>query len=216
MTTASPTGIKVAGADLNTIFEGRTTAAIANTGIKSGGVDIATLFEKLASGTERTAATGIKKAGVDIKTLFAEIGTVSSIIATPAGGTISRQKTAGTCYAGVSFKTDGIEYVTPFTGASTFTISAGDWTDGVNGPSSYWIERTINSGSIAGDTIGTGRVQLGSVDRYLRVSQTGTPPVGGEYNTTASVTVRFYAASSGGSPIGSATYTLSASKVNPF
>lgn len=70
------TGILVAGSDLDTLLEPRTTTKIANVNIKSnGGVDISNRFEDIASGSA-PSATGIKKAGTDLNALFAGIGTV--------------------------------------------------------------------------------------------------------------------------------------------
>jgi hypothetical protein len=71
------TGFQVNGVDLDTIFEPRTTTAIANTGHNVAGVDLAQRFEKLASGSA-ASATGFKVNVADLSTLFAKKGSVSA------------------------------------------------------------------------------------------------------------------------------------------
>lgn len=63
--------------DLDSVFEQRSTAAIANVGHQVAGTDLAQRYEKLASGTA-AAATGFKSNNNDLNTLFAAKGTVGS------------------------------------------------------------------------------------------------------------------------------------------
>lgn len=207
MTTAAVTGIKKGAADLNTIFEGRTTTAVANTGIKSGATDLAQIFESIASGSA-AAATGIKKGASDLNTLFAALGSVSSLSASPVGGTISRERSLP-CYARVRFSATGTEYWSPLAGTNAYTLDVGAWMDSGSN-TDYWVERVINSGLLQTDA-GSGRLAL-TVDRDFGCVDSTSDGVA----VTANVTFNFYDAASGGNLVGSATYSFSASRGQPL
>lgn len=116
------------------------------------------------------------------------------------GGSNSRG--LGTCYAGVTWNSDGIEY-TNVAGNATATISQGAWLDtGLN--SEVWVELTETAGAF---TVGPlGRVQL-STSRVFYVSQAS---VG---SSTVTCYFTFYDAASGGNTLAtSATNTYTATR----
>jgi len=207
MTTAAVTNIHVGTTDLNAIFEGITGTPAAATNIHAGTTDLANIFEPLASGSA-AAVTNIHANGVDLNAIFAAIGTVSSYSASPVGGTISRTRSIN-CYARVRFGSDGIEYWTVSSGGAAYSQDKGAWMDtGAN--TNYWVERTINSGTLQTDS-GAGRLAM-TVNRDFGCLDTTDNGIA----VTANVTFRFYDAASGGNQVGSATYDFSAFKDVPL
>ena len=207
MTTAAVTNIHVGTADLNTIFEGITGGGAAATNIHAGTTDLNLIFEPLASGSA-AAATNIHAGTADLNTIFAALGSVSSFSASPQGGSIIRTRSL-TTYARVRFGSDGIEYWTPVTSGAGYTLSQGLWMDtGAN--TNYWVERTINSGTLSTDA-GAGRLAM-TTNRDFGVIDSSDNGVA----VHANVTFRFYDAASGGVEVGSATYAFEADRYNPL
>jgi len=133
---------------------------------------------------------------------------LSAYSASPVGGTISRTRSINT-YARVRFGSDGIEYWTPSGGGPGYTLNKGAWMDtGAN--TNYWVERTINSGTLSTDA-GAGRLAMTSNRDFgcIDTTDNGSP-------VTANVTFDFWDAATGGVKVGSATYTFTADKYVPL
>lgn len=79
----------------------------------------------------------------------------------------------------------------------------GDYVKNVNDAHDVWVERTIDSGALQSDGIGSSRVRLNS-DRSCSCTDPG--------QTTCTLTLDFYTASSGGTLIGSKQITLTATQ----
>ena len=109
------------------------------------------------------------------------------------------------CQARWKSDADGSKYISNNQGA--YSSSYKVWlTAGLN--SEVWIERTINSGTLSTDTIGSGR-QVQTADREIGVLDavaTGSP-------TTANVTIDYWDAVSGGNNLATGTVTLSAERL---
>ncbi len=120
----------------------------------------------------------------------------------PSGANVTKSVfTDVTCYARIRYATSGIEYQTNLASSSGTPTSRGNWLDfGLN--SEVWVQRVINTGSLSLDP-GSGRLQL-STERIFGVQRNG------QGNKTCNLTFNFYDAASGGSLIGSATLSLSA------
>ena len=104
------------------------------------------------------------------------------------------------CFAGVRYHSNGNEHASSNSG--TWSVSRGLWLDsGLN--SEVWLERTINSGTLTTDGIGSGRVVM-STTRIIDVQRSVTGI------KTCNVTVRAYDAASGGNLLSTATFDLTA------
>lgn len=107
------------------------------------------------------------------------------------------------CIANVKIDNDGSVYRSNAAGA--YGAASQVWLDaGQN--SDVWVERTIDAGSLDTDTIGASRVAMTS-DRTVGVQDSN-----GSFaiKATATVTVSFYDAASGGNLLDTATITLTA------
>lgn len=108
----------------------------------------------------------------------------------------------GTVIANFKIDNDGDCYRSDNSGS--YLSSSQTWLDaGTN--DQVWIERTVNSGTLDTDTIGTGRVAM-TTDRIIGV----TDSVQGGLPRDANVTVSFYDASSGGTLLDTADVVLQA------
>ncbi len=123
------------------------------------------------------------------------------------GGTHSRTRLGGACYANIEFRTDGVEWWSINTGG--MTINKGDWLE-FGSVSDVYIERTIDSGSLDRDDTGASRLIL-SVTRGFGVVRTLGE---GDGTDTCTFTVRMYDAASGGNLLQSIQYTVSATKTS--
>jgi len=124
----------------------------------------------------------------------------TSLTVSMAAGGITNARVFSTCYAAVSFNTDGNEWAS--TNAGSLTVSRGQWLD-VGTSAEVWIEYTVNSGSL--NWLGwAGRKQL-TTTRTAGVFKAS--PAGFH---TANVTFRMYDAASGGNLLDTKTYTISA------
>lgn len=104
----------------------------------------------------------------------------------------------GTCYAGWDIRSNGSAYKVNANG--TFSLVTPPWLSaGEN--SDVWVARTINSGTLSTDEIGSGRAALTS-DRMVRIQTTG-------FKTTT-ITLNFYDAASGGNLLASKQIVLEA------
>ncbi len=116
------------------------------------------------------------------------------------GELLSRTRAGATCHATLKFDADGDKYKSNNQG--NFSAAYKTWlTLGLN--SEIWVERTINSGTLAVDTIGGSRVLMTS-DRALGIVKTSSG-IG-----TANITVDFYDAASDGNLLATGTLNLSA------
>ncbi len=107
------------------------------------------------------------------------------------------------CISNVKIDNDGNVYKSDETGA--YSGADQQWLDvGLN--SEVWVERSIDVGSLDTDQIGAGRVAMTS-DRAIGVND--TTPLFAD-TTTATVTLSFYDAASGGNLLDTATVTLTA------
>lgn len=106
------------------------------------------------------------------------------------------------CTAVIEYRTDGNEWVNDGNGGGIATVNRNTWlTRG--SASEVWIERTF-TGTLNED-FGAGRQQVTSTKR-LTAFRDGT--ISGAGATSATVTVNFYDAASGGNLLGSATFDL--------
>lgn len=102
-------------------------------------------------------------------------------------------------FASIRVDSDGKWYLDSTNGQNTFGTATGTWlASGLN--SEVWIERTVNSGSLSFDGIGTGRVAMTS-DRLMSINTTSMK--------TVNFTLRFYDAASGGNLLNTANVILS-------
>lgn len=112
------------------------------------------------------------------------------------------------CYAMRKYDADGSEYRNSTGSSSAATTFLNTWlTSGSS--SGAWIERTINSGSLWSDGIGTGRPQM-NTDRTIGVRDINAS-IG---SVICNLTVRMYDASSGGNLLDSVTFSLTATYYN--
>lgn len=201
MTTAAVTGIRKNGADLNTIFEGITGGGAAATGIRKNGTDLNLIFEPLASGSA-AAATGIRKNGADLNTIFAALGTVSSGPTINTAVILSNNTAnTGICYSRVKLDSNGSYYRSYFNNTYNPTPTGAWLSSGLN--TQVWVSRTIQSGSLSVDDIGTGRVALTTIrDMGLVKPNLGT--------NSCTFTFHFWDAATGGTNIASKQITVSA------
>ncbi len=123
------------------------------------------------------------------------------------GGTHSRTRLGGACWANIEFRTDGVEWWSVNTGG--MTINKGAWLD-LGGVSDVYIERTIDSGSLDRDDTGASRLIL-SVTRGFGVVRTLGE---GDGTDTCTFTVRMYDAAVGGHLLQTMQYTVSATKTS--
>lgn len=115
------------------------------------------------------------------------------------GHTRSNDRTGATCTTRWQCNSDGDKYISNNVGSLT---SYKTWLlTGLN--SEVWIERTITSGSLTTDDIGSGRVSCSS-DLTLGVQQTS---VG---TKRCIMTVEFFDQASGGSAIATGTLDITA------
>ena len=115
------------------------------------------------------------------------------------GQTISNVRFGGACQANWKADNDGSKYKSDNVGTYSFYKV---WlTSGLN--SEVWVERTITAGSLTLDTIGASRVIM-TTDRQLGVTKTTSG------FKTATVTVKFYDAASGGNLLATGTLNLQA------
>jgi len=131
----------------------------------------------------------------------------------PTGPTVSldtadvtRATASNPTFAGVTYLPTGVENANAIDGTANYTISRGSWLD-TGSANDVWLERTINSGSLNASDPGAGRHQMNGA-RTLAVRDTTIPGGAVECN----VTVRMYDASTGGNLLGTATFTLSATR----
>lgn len=159
------TGIKAAGADLDSIFAVRVHTKIADVLVKSNGsVDLSNRFEGIVFGSG-PSATGIKKAGTDLNALFAALGSLGSVIIT--GYASSHTDPPGTTRSGIAFQLDGsIDDIGP--GLSDRTqVQLGEWWSGE--PSAgIGNNYDIRCASLVS---GTWTFQAESVGTYIQISQ---------------------------------------------
>ena len=127
-----------------------------------------------------------------------------TLAVSPVGTNVTNTRVLQTCYAGVQYNTNGIDYASSNVGG--WTNSRGNWLD-AGSNNDVWVERTINSGTLNWQDPGSGRYQL-NFSRSFGVSQS---VVGIK---TCNLTVNFYDAASGGNLLGSATYTVTAEYVD--
>ena len=118
------------------------------------------------------------------------------------GGINYNYRASGYCYAGTRFNAAGDEKW--MTQDAAWTTNKGNWLDS-GAPSEVWIQRTINSGTLGYDGIGSGRVALTS-DRFFYIWR-NTSGV-----KTCVVTCYMYDAASGGNLLESKQYTLQADR----
>lgn len=120
---------------------------------------------------------------------------------------ISRVVSNGlTCYAMHEWRSDGIEYSNASGLSSTVNQSRGAYLTG-DSASNYYIERTIDFGSLNVDEIGAVRVQLNATYRTgIQFSGGGS---GGGLKTTT-VTFSIYDAPSGGTLMDQSTVVFTA------
>ena len=106
----------------------------------------------------------------------------------------------GICYSEVRINSDGDYYRSNY--ARAYASSTGPWlTAGT--VSQVWVQRTINTGSLTYDDIGTGRVAC-TTSRDLGVVRVSFGV------TSCTFTLYFYDAASGGNLLASKTVTVSA------
>lgn len=115
------------------------------------------------------------------------------------GHTLTNIRVGAACQANWKADNNGNKYESNNVGSNTLYQQ---WL--ISGSTSeVWLERTIVSGSLTLDTIGSGRV-ISTTDRKLGVTRTTS----GFKNCTC--TVRFYDASSGGNLLATGSLVLSA------
>jgi hypothetical protein len=110
-----------------------------------------------------------------------------------------------TCYAWIQYNTDAKEYRNGNPASSALdTVRNAAWiTDGT--PGDFWVERTIDSGTLEVDDIGGSRVQMNS---NLRLGVTLTTQGAGGGVKAATVTVKVYDDPVGGDLRDEVTFTL--------
>lgn len=119
---------------------------------------------------------------------------------------VTRDTASNPTYAGVQYNSSGSEFANNVDGSSSYTVSRGAWLDaGLN--SEVWLERVINSGSLNSNDPGAGRMQMTSTI-FLEVADSTIPGGPVECN----VTINAYDAATDGQLLGTATYTLSATR----
>lgn len=135
---------------------------------------------------------------------FIQIPTVSLSTAN-----VSHTRDDGTTYAQVRYGSDGVEYQNA-SGTNNYSTSRGNWKDSGDAEGA-WIDHTLNSGSslyLRAQTPGT-RAQMNANRDY---SQRDTNVAAGGF--TSNITVTMYDADTGGSSLGSATFSLTATYFN--
>jgi len=200
------TGIQANGVDLDSIFEPRASAKVADVNIDSnGGVDISNRFENITSGTG-PATTNIKKnTNTDLNEIFAELGSTDPAVSlNPAG--VTNSSSDNPVHAGIDYRTNGTEF--SCTASGSYTVERGNWLDaGLN--SEVWFERIVNTSThgLAIDP-GSGRLPMTSA-RLLEVQDPAI--VGGA--RTANVTINMYDAATLGNLLDTKTFNLSANRI---
>ncbi len=112
-----------------------------------------------------------------------------------------------TCFAGISFNTDGQEYHRDTNPGTNWTFDTRTgWLDS-GSSSDVWIERTVNSGSLNDTDPGSGRLQLNTTRNYGN----SRPNPG---TATVNITFDFYDAASGGSLLDTVTLDINATRTN--
>lgn len=112
-------------------------------------------------------------------------------------------------YANVGYYSTGVEYQNA-AGLNNFTTSRGNWKDSGDAEGA-WIDHTLNSGSALytrAQVPGT-RAQM-NANRLYRQRDTNSSAGG----VTSNITVTMYDAQTGGSSLGSATFSLTATYFN--
>lgn len=119
---------------------------------------------------------------------------------------ISSQCANGNCRAGIRIDDDGKLF--RFNDATSITEITGEWMIGGSSPAAdaalFWVERTINSGSLDTDDISTSRIQCNTGDIDLKILQAAMGIA------SCNVSVDWFDVASGGSAVATATYTLTA------
>jgi len=107
---------------------------------------------------------------------------------------------SGTCYANVRIGSDGNYYKSDYGGA--FGTSYGAWLSS-GSTSEVWVARTVTAGTLSTDGIGSGRVVC-STNRDIGVTRIAAGL------KTATVTLYFWDAATGGTLLDSKSITLTA------
>jgi len=113
-----------------------------------------------------------------------------------------------TCYAEVRFATDGDQYVNGTGLNSTANVLQNTYRTGGSG-ADYWIERTIDVGSLDQDEIGATRKQM-NIDYTTGIQYSGGGTGGG--SKTATVTFSIYDAASSGNLMDQVTIVFTATE----
>lgn len=164
--------------------------------------------------TVKANVAGVWKSPTSVKINVAgtwkEVGAVAPTCSLSATN-VSFSDDISTVYAGVDYKSDGVEYSNNSANNSTCSNSRGNWLD-TGSPSAVWGNVQINSGVLWTNELAvyTSRINM-ATDKMVMVRDTNS----GGTQATANLTVRMYNASSGGSLLGSATYSLTAQYYNP-
>jgi len=141
---------KSAGADLDTLFMARVSAAGSNVNLKNAGTDLVQIYEPRGSTTAR-ANVNIKSAGVDLAQIFRDIGAHTFVDF--ADRTVSASGTSGqTRTAGYTLQAAGNIFVNNGTGS---VDSGVDWISPTSAAASYSCKATAVSGTVSSGTIGS-------------------------------------------------------------
>lgn len=170
------------------------------------------------AGTWKTPTTKINVAGVwksptsvkiNVAGTWKEIGAVAPTCSL-SSTSVSHNDDISTTYAGVDYKSNGIEYQNSSPNSTSCTVSRGNWLD-TGSPSAVWGNVQINSGGLWTQELATytSRIVM-TTDKLIMVRDTNS----GISFASANVTVRMYNASSGGSLLSSATFGLTAQWYN--
>lgn len=123
----------------------------------------------------------------------------------PSTSNLARSDSVGPVYCCLQYSSDGYErYNNTPTNIEYNNSARGLWLDS-GSASAVWLERTINSGTLHTDP-GAGRLNLGSSRSFVVED---TSPLAS--NKQCNLTMDFWDAASGGTKIGTATFTLTAS-----
>lgn len=201
------TGIfSIANVDLDSIFIAGSGGA--TTGIRVAGADLNTRYAPYASGAQ-AATTGIRVGGADISTRFQYTGTppVFTPTATPSlnGGTYTDSASAG--FMQIQINNDGTLLAV---GNNSGIVGLSNWgtptTPGIG--SSYWTKWTRNSFS------GSGAATATSAVLSLASGQTFNVTAGGVSGTLtqANYTLQIFSNAGGTIQVAAATFTLRATQ----
>lgn len=138
---------------------------------------------------------------------FRNASDTPSVTVSPSSSDVLYLWEGATCYAGIRYSSNGIEYINANGGSTTFSnTSRGNWLDSGNADE-VWVEVSLDSHSGAGlnwlnSGTGTPRIRCDNSPTYgvLRNSPSGT--------TTATITASFYDASTGGTLLGTGSSIL--------